>query len=81
MCNLGGLDHPMDPPIGRCVYRTESGESICAGNINLAIVSVHRQWGKPRVCCGMSKAGLRAKPERGPKSEGAFRGRGDYGKE
>lgn len=64
----------MDPPIGRCVYSTESGESVCAGNINLATVSVHR----PRVCCGMSRAALRATPERGPKSGGAFRGRGDW---
>lgn len=68
----------MDPPIGRCVYRTESGESICAGNMNLATVSVHRQWRKPWACCGMSRAGLRAKPERGPKGEGAFGGRGDW---
>lgn len=69
---------PVDPPIGRCVYRTEFGESICAGNINLATVSVHRQWRKSRVWCGMSRTGLRSKPERGPKSEGAFGGRRDW---
>ena len=67
----------VDPPIGRYVYRTESGESIGAGNINLATVSVHSHRRKPRVWCGVSRTGLRSKPERGPRSEGAFGGRGD----
>ena len=38
---------PVEAPVGRCVYRTEAKESVCAGNMNLDTISVHTQWWKP----------------------------------